>query len=207
MSFTVDMGGIKDLQRYMTSAPDATRQAMSDAINGAIKFAYAESSREIRKDVNFSQDYIGSVANGNRLKVSLYATKDAPIAKIRAEPRAVSLARFAANRGVFGKAGVSIMVKPGREEFLKESFLMRLSVGSAAVTTDNFNIGLAVRLKPGQVLRNRHKAVKFSTRDPNLYLLYGPSVDQVFNHVRDRIEPAVSKFLTSEFYRNFARHV
>src|SRR5258708_36207845 len=100
------MEGIKNLRTYFETAPEAAQAAARDAINGAIRFAFAESSRQIRKQVNFSQDYIGSVAQGNRLKVSLYATADVLQARLSAEKRAVSLARFALDRSLGGKNGV-----------------------------------------------------------------------------------------------------
>jgi hypothetical protein len=207
--FTVDMSEIKNLRRYFDTAPEAAQNAARDAINGAIRFAYAESSREIRKQVNFPQDYIGSVAQGNRLKVSLFATKEVLQARIRADVRQVSLARFANDRTTFGKRprGVDVTVKPGRPANMPGAFLIKLKVGSKPVTSDDFNIGLAVRLKPGEKPGSKHTMVQFDKLgDPGLYLLYGPSVDQVFNHVRDIVEPPVMEFLTSEFYRQFARH-
>jgi hypothetical protein len=207
--FTVDMSGIKDLRKYFATAPEAAQNASRDAINGAIKFAFAESSRQIRKQVNFPQDYIGSVGAGNRLGISLYATKDALQARLKADVRQVSLARFANDRSTFGKRprGVEVTVKPGHSTNMPGAFLIKLKAGSKPITSDDFNIGLAVRLKPGEKPGKKHTMVQFDKKgDPTLYLLYGPSVDQVFKTVRDTVEPPVLDFLTTEFYRQFARH-
>ena len=76
---------------------------------------------------------------------------------------------------------------------MDQAFLVRLK---------NNNIGLAVRLKPGEVLQNSEKAVRL---DNNVYLLYGPSVDQVFRSVADDKTPKILSDVTAEFLRQFAR--
>lgn len=202
----INLDGVKDLKEFFDTAPDTVTAAARDAINGAVKFGYAESSRQIRAEVNFTQDYIGSVAQGNRLTVSRYATQNSLEGAITAEPRAVSLARFADDRTLGGKNGVTVKVKAGgSSRTMATAFLIKLAAGTAPVTQDNFNIGLAIRLKPGQTLGNKTTVIPYSKGDPNLYLLYAPSVDQVFRDVRDKVTPAVQDFLTTEFYRQFER--
>jgi hypothetical protein len=202
----INFDGVKELKQFFDTAPEITTNALKDTINGAVKFGYAESSRQIRAEVNFTQDYIGSVEQGNRLAVTQYATNTNLEGTITAKQRAVSLARFADNRTLGGKAGVTVKVKAGGSaRLLATAFLIKLQAGNAAVTQDNFNIGLAIRLKPGQTLGNKTTAVPYSKGDPNLYLLYGPSVDQVFNDVRDKVTPAISGFMETEFYRQFER--
>jgi hypothetical protein len=36
-------------------------------------------------------------------------------------------------------------------------------------------------------------------------LLYGPSVDQVFAEVADKVAPTIGDLVAAEFHRNFAR--
>lgn len=204
----INFDGVKELKQFFDTAPEATTTALRDTINGAVRFGYAESSRQIRKQVNFTQDYIGSVAQGNRLRVSRYATSENLEGTISATQRAVSLARFAENRSLGGKQGVTVRVKAGgASRKMASAFLIALQAGSAAVTTDNYNVGLAIRLKPGERVANKLKAVRFSENDPTLYLLYGPSVDQVFNTVRDDVTPAIEGYMETEFYRQFDRQV
>jgi hypothetical protein len=202
----ISFDGVKELRSFFETAPDVVTSAARDAVNGAVRFGYAESSRQIRAEVNFTQDYIGSVAQGNRLKVSRYATQDSLEGSIVAEARAVSLARFADDRTLGGKNGVTVTVKAGgAARRIASAFLIKLKAGNAAVTQDNFNIGLAIRLKPGQSISNKTTLIPFGAGDPNLYLLYAPSVDQVFRDVRDKVTPAIQDFLTTEFYRQFER--
>lgn len=204
----INLDGVKDLQSFFETAPEAVTAAARDAINGAVRFGYAESSRQIRQEVNFTQDYIGSVAQGNRLKVSRYATQDNLEGTITAEQRAVSLARFADDRSLGGKEGVTVRVKAGgAARRLATAFLIKLKAGNAAVSQDNFNIGLAIRLKPGETVGNKTKQIPYGKGDPTLYLLYAPSVDQVFRDVRDKVTPAIEDYLSTEFYRQFDRQV
>lgn len=201
----INLDGVKDLKGFFDAAPEAVQTSARDAINGAVRFGYAESSRQIRKEVNLPQDYIGSVAAGNRLKVSRYATTDSLEGAISAALRPVSLARFANTTSLGGKKGVTVTVKPGSPRKIASAFLIKLKAGSAAVTGDNYNIGLAIRLKKGETVKNKTKLVAYGSGEPDLYLLYGPSVDQVFRDVREKVEPAITDFLTAEFYRQFDR--
>jgi hypothetical protein len=202
----INFDGVKELKQFFETAPEITTTALRDTVNGAVRFGFAESSRQIRKQVNFSQDYIGSVAQGNRLKVTRYATNENLEGTISAKQRAVSLARFADDRTLGGKNGVTVRVKAGGSaRQMATAFLVKLQAGNAGVTQDNFNIGLAIRLKKGEKLGNKIKAVPYSKGDPNLYLLYGPSVDQVFNTVRDDVTPAITDYMATEFYRQFER--
>lgn len=80
---------------------------------------------------------------------------------------------------------------------MKGSFLVKLKSGNAKTDTQ-FNLGLAIRLKPGERLRNKTSMTQL---DHNVYLLYGPSVDQVFRTVREDIAPDTASFLEAEFRR------
>ena len=210
---TINTSGLKGLQKYLQTAPEEASKAMVTSINAAARFAFAESSRQMRAEVNFSQEYIGSAEAGNRLKITLYATKEAPEARLRADPRPVSLARFAVNRSAFNsRNGIDVEVHKGKRTHLPTGFLIKLAQGNRTIDDTSFNIGLAVRLKPGQTLdkrvmvqyRAQIRAGRTKT-DEGLYLLYGPSVDQVFNETREKVTPAVLAFLEREFLRQFLR--
>jgi hypothetical protein len=84
-------------------------------------------------------------------------------------------------------------VKPGVTRKLKNAFLVNLRNG---------NTGLAVRLKDGETLQKSDKAVRL---DNNLYLLYGPSVDQVMAGVADEVTPDILDNLRKKFLRQFGR--
>jgi hypothetical protein len=149
------------------------RRAALQAINKTADRIRTRAASEIRKQVNFPASYLNPSAG--RLTVSQRATGDHLEARIRARTRATSLARFSA--GSVGRAGgVRVEVAPGRSKFMRRAFLIRLRAGNADLDTRS-NLGLAIRLRPGESLTNKTKAIKMQK---NLYLLYGPSVDQVF---------------------------
>ena len=74
---------------------------------------------------------------------------------------------------------------------------MRLRAGTADIETKS-NLGLALRLRPGESVLNKRQMVQVSG---NLYLLYGPSVDQVFRSVAEDIAPEATDILEAEFLR------
>lgn len=152
---------------------ESIRRAALQAINKTADRIRTRAAAEIRKQVNFPATYLNPSAG--RLTVAQRATGDRLEARIRARTRATSLARF--STGTVGKAGgVSVEVAPGRSKFLRRAFLIRLRAGNANMDTRS-NLGLAIRLREGETLSNKVKTIKMQK---NLYLLYGPSVDQVF---------------------------
>lgn len=85
---------------------------------------------------------------------------------------------------------------------MKKAFFIRLPQGSQ-MTETQFNLGLAIRLKPGEALMNKVQAVRMAS---GLYLLYGPSVDQVFRAndgggVASDRAPYLAQRLENEFLR------
>lgn len=168
------------------------------AINKVARDGRAAAAREIRKEVAFPPQYV-SPSQG-RLAVTRQANRNTLEAAIGARARATSLARFSTGKG--GPGGVSVVVKPGRATAIKRAFLIRLRAGTANLDTKS-NLGLAIRLRPGESLRNKYAAKRMQN---GLYLLYGPSVDQVFLNnagkgVAADIEPDVLAKLESEFVR------
>ena len=179
---------------------ERVKVAAYQAINRTTERGRAQAAREIRDEVNFPARYLSP--GEKRLFVSKKAQRADLEGRIRARTRATSLARFVTGSVEPHKAGVRVEVAPGKARFLKRAFLVKLRAGSASIDTRN-NLGLAVRLKPGEVLRNKSDVRKL---DRNLYLLYGPSIDQVFrardgSGVAEDISPDLSSFLEREFLR------
>lgn len=210
MTVRVELRGLESVERLLGEAPAVAREAMRFAVNGAAKFAARQASKEIRRQVNFSRSYLGDASKGGRLAITQVAKGNDLTAVISARQRPTSLARFASGTPTFGKTrgrGARVKVKPGGGyRVIKNSFFLRLNAGTSNV--DGFNAGLAIRLKPGEGLRRRRKGLvglKAFGKDKNLFLLYGPSVDQVFQTVREDIQPAVTDYAEREFLRQFSR--
>lgn len=180
---------------------DSRKLAALQAINTAARDGRTQAARLIRADVNFPASYVGP--GDRRLYVSKKATRNDLEARITARGRATSLARFVQGNPTPNAAGVYIEVKPNKVEFLKRAFVIKLPQGNNSVTDTARNLGLAVRLKPGQVLRNKVTARRVAS---GLYVLYGPSVSQVFranddSGVANEMAPGVADQLVGEFLR------
>lgn len=143
------------------------------AINKAARDGRADAAQMIRDEVAFPGNYLAPAQK--RLFVSKQAQRNSLEAVITARGRPTSLARFITGSPSKGR-GVTVQVSPGKTIKLDQAFLIKLRAGADPIET-RFNQGLAVRLKPGNRLRNKKYVVQVDT---GLYVLYGPSVSQVF---------------------------
>lgn len=192
MSIGIQVSALGDLTRYFEALPDIAEQSAVLAINQvAERDGLAVLRKDMRSQINFPAGYL----EGDRLKLRQKASRSNLEAIIRGRDRATSLARFAAgqNPGNTRRRGVRVTVKAGKTRTLPKAFMVRLK---------NNNLGLAVRLKPGEQLANSQAAVRLAE---NVYLLYGPSVDQVFRGVADDRAPDIANMVSRQFLRQFAR--
>ena len=177
------------------------RLAAVRAINKIARDARAQAAKMIRNEVNLPARYV-SPSEG-RLAVTKQANGSNLEARITARGRATSLAQFVTGSAKPNVQGVHIEVAPGKARFLRRAFLIRLPQGNNPVTDTKFNLGLAVRLKPGDTLRNKITARRV---EKGLYLLYGPSVSQVFrandgDGIANEMTPGLEAKLRDEFLR------
>lgn len=183
---------------------DTIRRTASKAINKVARDARAKGAREIRKQVNLPARYVSP--SGKGFYVSQQASPSSLQSIITARGRPTSLARFVKGNPRVGKAGVHLEVSPGRARFMRRAFILRLPGTGGSTDPDLANRGLAIRLRPGERLQNKVDALPFSGKDRQLYLLYGPSVDQVFRSrdgtgVANDMVPGIEEDLTAEFIR------
>lgn len=194
MTVRVFADALKDVRQYFEQLPDIAEQAAVLAINDvAERTGLTAIRKEMRAEVEFPKGYL---ENGDRLRVTQRARKGSLEAMITGRDRATSLARFAPGQNAQNTRGRGVRVKvssKGGMKVLEKAFIVNLKNG---------NKGLAVRLKPGDQLRNSSKAVKLSG---NAYLLYGPSVDQVFRGVADQESGQILNMVSNQFLRQFAR--
>lgn len=196
--YLVAVEGYADALRQIQDLDGAVSQSARQAVNRTIDWARTRSAEEIMRQVNFGKEYL--TGRDGRLQVRKKARGDDLEAVLVGWQRATSLARFTDTRdpGVTRReGGVRVEVKPGSEKFMKRAFLMRLRAGSQ-LTDTKYNLGLAIRLRPGEKLANKTRIQQINT---NLFLLYGPSVDQVFRTVAPEIAPRVEGYLETEFLR------
>ena len=180
--------------------PKKVSRAMSMAINRTAKRGRTQAARLIREQINLPARYVAPNSKG--VSIPSHASPTNLSATIRASGRPTSLARYAQGSPKMGKSGAVVEVQPGRARFMKRAFFMRLPQGST-LTDTKYNLGLAIRLRPGESLSNKLNARRVQN---GLYLLYGPSVDQVFeandgDGVAKDITPDLEKALQNEFLR------
>lgn len=193
MSYAVFVEGLEELKDLESLSKDIVSKARM-AINRTLDRTRTRSARAIGFQVNFTAQYLSQ--SQGRLRVARKATDSNLEGNIIGRHRPTSLARFARG-GALNKTGVTVEVKPGRARFKKRLFLIKLRRGLGNIDTQ-FNMGLAIRLRAGETIQNKRDVVQHSS---GLYLLYGPSVDQVFNKVRDEVSPEALEFLEDEFLR------
>lgn len=158
---------------------------LRQAVNETTQEARRRAARSMEKQINFPRGYLTGQAN--RLGIAKYATKADLTAIIRGRDRPTSLARFVTGSPKVGQKGVSVTVDPGKSELMPSAFLIKLR---------NNNIGLAFRTKDG---RRPSRGAKQLGR--GLWLLYGPSVTQVFDETRDDLKPELEELLRDKFDR------
>lgn len=192
MSALVVGNFLKEAAEFFEVLPDIATKAASRAINDVAEHeGLAMLRKDMESQVNFPPGYL---QDPEHLQVSQKANPNRLEAVIRGRDRATSLARFAPGQsyGNASKGGLVVRVKRGGgARVLKHAFFVKLKNG---------NIGLAVRLKSGEQLKNSEKAVQL---DKNLYLLYGPSVDQVLRLVAEERLPQIGTMVGKEFLRQF----
>lgn len=200
MARPIDLRSLIALEGFLDAAEDNTRIAASMAMNDVIggPRGLGVYRKAIQAQIDFPQGYL----NDDRFGVDRKASPNNLVTTLVARQRPTSLARFATSGVVGGKGGVTVKLKPGGgSKTFKSGFLVRLRAGNA----DGGNIGLAVRLSPGQTLNKKDQS-RMVHLESNVVLLYGPSIDQVLNtSVADAETPEVVENVATEFYRQFAR--
>lgn len=196
MSVKVISKGLPEISDYLKRVPDIANQAAAFAINDTATGPGLKMLRDaIYDEIDFPRGYL----DNDRLGVKSKATPSKLEAVIRGRDRPTSLARFAAggqSPASTRKGGVTIQVKKTAKH-LSGAWLVPLRSG---------NVGLAVRTRPGSNLRGSRGAVElFNDKSGTVYLLYGPSVDQVFGDVAAEHVDDIEKLIIPEFFRQFTR--
>jgi len=191
LGYVVAVDGLSELFDDFDNVADRIKKQAAMAINATARKFRTESSREIRQQVAFPARYLDSKATG-KLRVRQTATVTRLQAAIEGKFDPTSLTRFVKGSLRHGRRAPKLRVSPGQQTVIPNSFIMNLASG---------NKGLAIRLKPGETIHNKRKMISFSKKDRNLYLLYGPSVDQVFRQVAEDVAPDAAAYLEHEFLR------
>ncbi len=199
----VSLGNLSVVADGFRRAPEKTIEAVRRAVNRAGEVARTRGSSEMRRQVALTKEYVDT-----RLKLVGRATPQDLSVIVRGSDRPTSLARFATNRGDVARKGekskpAKVRVKAGAApKTVNRSFLVNLRRGRA----ETGNIGLAIRLPKNGVRRRRlgtSGLVPFGkpNKKTQAFLVYGPSIDQIFDKTRDEIRPEVARTLERETLR------
>lgn len=198
----IDVVGLDEFEavfRHMGTRADGVARM---AINDTARFAQRIGAKAIGERINVSRSYLTGGSNP-RLAIRKKATDANLEATVTGRDRATSLARFAKRNPSFGRQKTSPPLQVatrGRSKPVTGSFFVKLRAGSA--DSGAFNVGLAVRLKPGERIPGKRKMAPTKS---GFYLLYGPSVGQLYRTVADQQTGEVADHLVDEFIRQFER--
>lgn len=198
MTHTIETS-LKDFTDLLEKLGAGVEPAAVHAINDTAQWGRTLGSREIRRRINFKSRYVDE-----RLQVTKRASESTLEAVITGRDRPTSLARFAQGGVRFGRPRVAPRVRvkaSGAAKPMSNAFFMRLRRGSAAVTAENSNVGLAIRLREGERVHNKN----MTPLSGGIALLYGPSVGQVFRTVSENTVDQIGEHLAERFARQLER--
>lgn len=196
VAFVVD--GLKDARRYFDALPDLATDAAFFAVNDTLRDEEVAVRRQMEVEINFPRGYL----KGNRYGIGKRASRSRLEGSLIGRDRPTSLARFAegATRENTRGKQVIVRVRGGQRVSLRRAFLIELR---------NNNIGLAIRLPDGQRPDKAYKPVQLTQNSGKsllpIWLLYGPSVDQVMSGVISDRTDEIQERLFSNFSRQFDR--
>lgn len=188
MTYLLAVEGLSVLED-IDNLPEEILLKARQAINAAADRARTMAVKDIRSELNFPARYLT-----DRLTVKQRARGTSLQAVITGRDRPTSLARFATSSNVQASRQKGyVQVKVGNAT--------KRITGGFLINLKNDNIGLAMRLKPGETVKGKRAAAKQMA--PGLYLLYGPSVDQAFQTEVDKskLTDETAKFMEAEFIR------
>jgi len=193
---------LSDLSKYFEALPEKSAKDLQLAMNkvgggtGLTMF-----KREMNSQVNFPSNYL----NGERFFLAKKANPNDLSIVVAGRGEPTSLARFVTKSK---SKGLQVKVNAaGGGSNLRRAFLVKLNSG---------NQGLAVRVDKGQtalknstgakrLTRNKTKRKEGYESDQRVFLLYAPSVDQIFREVSLTNSPEFLQMIEAEFLRQFLR--
>lgn len=199
MKIDIQTIGLDHFALRFKRQPEITQEAAQLAVNDAARFGETLAVRRMMEEVEFTRGYL----KDGRFGVTKYASRNKLEAVLSGRDRGTSLARFAKTAVRYGRqAGVSIKVSAYKGAKKHDNaFFMRLNRGRS-FNAENANTGLAVRVKEGTKLRQSRGAVDLGG---GVYLLYGPSVNQVFKGVAADVVDDIGDKAQKEFDRQYLR--
>jgi hypothetical protein len=190
------LANLNGFDKLLAKYPQVASQALSMAINTtANRSGLSLIKKKIYSQVAFPQGYLDLAG---RLKVTRQATPFLLEAAITGRDRATSLARFQPFRSPAAARGkrIPIQVKTNGPSRSATAFLVQLKNG---------NLGLAIYGPNVPSRAHKPQLLKRGKNGKSSYIVYGPSVEQVFKGVASEVTPDLQTAVTKEFDRQFLR--
>lgn len=189
--------GLRDFVGFVEDLPDLINEAGYFTVVDTTRDALPLLRRTMESQIAFGSGYL----NQDRLAVRKRPTRSSLESVISGRDRPTSLARFAKGATLqnSSRRPITVTVRTGKQTELKRAFLVKLRNG---------NIGLAIRLPDGQAPDNAYKPVQLTRKGgqaQNVWLLYGPSVDQVLGGIVPDVSPEIDRMLVQNFIRQLNR--
>lgn len=200
MTHFVEAKGLDVFEALVQRLGDSVVPAAAASINETTAYARNLGARNIRRKYNFKAGYLGG-----RLAISKRAKTNDLEGVVTGLDRPTSLARFAQGTPKFGKQRTPPKVRvrtAGSAAPIRKGFFMRLRRGNSVISNENANVGLAVRLAEGERVSNKNQMVPIGG---DVYLLYGPSVGQIYRTEAERNADEVGAQLAARFAHNVQR--
>ena len=203
MAESINFRGIKDFEKRLEEAETKTLRAASSALNKGADYLRKRGVEEVVKQVSLTRPY----ARKNLTVTERAQPKHGRLSStVTGRKRPTSLLRFDGVDLGRGK-GVSVNVA-GRRRVIRRGFPMKLKGRGG----QGENVGLAIRLPKNDRIKNKRIVRKplFKDKDTGIWLLYGPSVDQIFRNATrpmqgfpDKVMPDTYEVIQKEFERAF----
>lgn len=193
---TVSERGIDGIQKYLEKYPAVAKQAALLAVSDTAQWARTYVKRTASLAVRLPPE----VMSGGKFTVKV--DRKAMSATVSASKNVMGLSRFVTSERKAGAKYPSTKIKIGGG--VKQWGHPGVKGGDYAflIPTPNGADGVALALRTKTPPRNTRAARKIG-RD--LYLLYGPSLDQIFGRYMPTLVPRVETYLQAEFARQFRR--
>lgn len=189
---SVKTQGIEAFSRLSSRFADNANKAASLAINDIARLERTLAKRQMQAEVNVPP----ATFEGKNFAVTKFANPRDLEAVISAARRPLNLSRFITSRtpklGAGGRKGIEVQVKKGGAK--------RVIPGSFLIPGPSGGFGLALRSKTPLRASRAARQIR-----PGLYILSGPSVNQMFGIIAPRRERPAADALERQFLRQFER--
>lgn len=186
---TIARTGLENLDAYVRRFGDGANKAASMTLNDTARWARTRLKAQMQADIRLTE----SAFTGKRLYVAEFANPGHLQATVRGDKQGYSLSRFSVDKPVRLARAPFLQIKRGGPSVqVKRGFFLPAPNGA---------LGLAVRTN-GPLTKGKGRKIS-----KNLYILFGPSPDQMMKRLVPELVPSVLRYADTEFTRQIKRFI